>query len=251
MKAFVGANNVLMGGGNFENTGDIRTYLSGGFFVNYGGVDKVTIIDSMNGFLIGQAINQLWRTQKIFIMGGGACSDNQGIGSGPQEAMVCRDNRAWYLYYWKEHEGKALTSHKWGWVEAPPGMDQLGQGEYSSVTVADVINSSLDAYAVAGYDYTTETAASRARSAIEDGWRNPGAQGPSWEGTFTIPVCDVGAAVGANYFNREYILQPYGHESRPNWCGPVCGGSEDQTKAFIEAAHMTGFESPTHLCWKH
>ena len=248
METFIGANNILMHGDNYENTGDIRSYLQGGLFVDYTGVDKVAVINSMNGFLIGQSINQLWRTQKIFIMGGGACSDSQGIGSGPQEAMVCRDGKSWYLYYWQEDDVISTTSHQWGWVAQPPGMDQLGQGDYASLNVSDVINSSLDAYNVAGYNYTSATAASRAQSAIQDQWRNPGAQGPSWEGTFTIPVCDIGSTIGANYFDGQYILQPYGHDSRPVWCGPICSGSLDQTKAFITAAQMTNFQSPKHLC---
>ena len=33
-------------------------------------------------------------------MGGGACGDGQGIGSGPQNYSVCRNGQAWYLYYW-------------------------------------------------------------------------------------------------------------------------------------------------------
>lgn len=248
MKSFTSANNILMAGGNYEDTGDIRIYINGGLFVNFSGVDKNAVIDAMSNLLIGQAINALWRTQKVFIMGGGACGDNQGIGSGPQAASICRDGRAWYLYYWQENDVVSTTSHQWGWVDPPPGADQLGLGDYSGVTVQDVINSSLDSYNVAGYSYNADTAAQRAKSALQDQWANPGSQGPSWEGTFTIPVCDVGAAVEAGFPNGEFILQEYGHDSRPVWCGPICGKSADQTKAFIAAAQMDDFQSPKHLC---
>ena len=248
MKSFTSANNILMAGGNYDGTGDIRTYMDGGLFVDFPGVDKNGVIDAMSNLLIGQAINALWRTQKVFIMGGGACGDNQGTGSGPQAASVCRNGQAWYLYYWQENDVVSTTSHQWGWVNPPPGSDQLGQGEYMGVTIQDVINSSLDSYNVAGYNYTADTAAQRAQSALESQWANPGAQGPSWEGTFTIPVCDVSAMIGANLFDGQYILQDYGHDSRPVWCGPVCSDSPDQTKAFIAAAQMTNFKSPKHLC---
>ncbi|ORY12781.1 hypothetical protein BCR34DRAFT_563349 [Clohesyomyces aquaticus] len=65
---------------------------------------------------------------------------------------------------------------------------------------------------------------------------------------FTIPVCDVGAAVGSDFFNKDWILQNYGHESRPVWCGNVCGGDEQKTMHFIKAANMEGFKSAMHLC---
>lgn len=136
MKAFTSANNALMHGDNYLNAGDIRSYLKGGLFVNFGGVDKNAVTDAMNGLLIGQAINQLYRTQKIFIMGGGACGDNQGIGSGPADYGICRDGKAWYLYYWQENDVISLTSHRWGWTAVPPGADQLGQGDYARVKVA-------------------------------------------------------------------------------------------------------------------
>lgn len=100
MEGFTSANNELMEGNNYDGTGDIRSYFAGGGFVDFGGVDKNSVINAMNAFLIGQSINQLWRTQKIFIMGGGACGDGQGIGSGPANYSVCVNNVAWYLYWW-------------------------------------------------------------------------------------------------------------------------------------------------------
>ncbi|KAK4695350.1 hypothetical protein P7C71_g2392, partial [Lecanoromycetidae sp. Uapishka_2] len=249
MEGFTSANNLLMEGQNYDGTGDLRAYLAGGTFVDFPGVDKNGVTNAMNAFLIGNSINNLWKDQKVFILGGGACGDGQGIGSGPQNATVCRDGQAWYLYYWEEDVNAiVLTSHQWGWVAAPPGSDMLGTGDYAGITVEDVINSSLDAYNVAGYDYDSTTAYSRVQSALEGQWRNPGAQGPSWEGTFSIPVCDVSSAIGSNYFDGSYILQPYGEEMRPVWCGPICDGNLTKTQAFIAAAQMTNFNSPKHLC---
>ncbi|KAJ5788052.1 hypothetical protein N7457_003042 [Penicillium paradoxum] len=247
MKSFTTANNQLMSGQTYGDV-DIRSYISGGAFLAFPGVDKNAVTDAMTNMLVGTAINQLYRTQKIFIMGGGACDDNQGIGSGPQESKICRDGKAWYLYYWQENDVISLTSHQWGWVATPPGLEKLGQDEYSGIRIEDVINSSLDAYNVAGYNYDADTAAHRASDAISNAWASPGSAAASWEGIFTIPVCDVGSAVDADYEYKEYILQPYGHDSRPVWCGPICSGDDQKTKDFINAVNMDGFRSPKHLC---
>ena len=111
--------------------------------------------------------------------------------------------------------------------------------------VQDVILSSLSAYEVIDYDYDNTTAYDRVKSALEGQWANPGAQGPSWEGTFTIPVCNVSTAIKADYPYKQYILQPYnGDNSRPIWCGPICGGNLTTTQAFIATAQMTGWDSP-------
>ncbi|KAI2792241.1 hypothetical protein POX_b02278 [Penicillium oxalicum] len=247
LKSFTTANNDLMAGKTY-NDHDIRSYLSGGAFLDFGGVEKNAVTDSMTAMLVGSAINALWRTQKIFILGGGACNDGQGIGEGPQSYGICSNGKAWYLYYWQENDVPSLTSHQWGWVATPPGADRLGSNEYSGVTIEDVIKSSWDAWNVAGYNYNADTARQRAESAIKDGWAVPGAHGAAWEGIFTIPVCDVGAAVDSDWQDKQYILQNYGHDSRPVWCGPICGGDIQKTRDFIKAANMEGFQSPKHLC---
>jgi len=189
-KSFVDMNNVLMKGDNFLNSGDIRSYLKGGRWVNFDGIDETATIDGMNTLLTGQAINQLWRYQKVYIMGGGRCGDGQGIGSGPQEGAYCResDNTAWYLYHWEDyHSIKTALDTQFGLVRHPHGMFELGKGDYSA------IKSSLQAYEVAAYNYTPKFALDRAKSAMGRNI-NPLKEGPSWEGTFTIPVCNISQA---------------------------------------------------------
>lgn len=68
-------------------------------------------------------------------MDGGACGDAEGvIGNGPQDQSVCRDGKAWYLYYWQENDVVSTTAHQWGWTAAPPGSEQLGTGLNAGVT---------------------------------------------------------------------------------------------------------------------
>ena len=136
LKSFTEANNALMYGDVYQESGDIRSYLKDGMFVNFGGINKTAVTNFMSSMLIGHAINQLWRTQKIWVMGGGQCGDGQGIGQGPKDYGVCRDGKAWYLYYWQENDKISLTGNQWGWAAAPPGADMLGKGDYAGVTIA-------------------------------------------------------------------------------------------------------------------
>ncbi|KAL9107589.1 MAG: hypothetical protein Q9227_007492 [Pyrenula ochraceoflavens] len=248
MKSFTTTNNDLMLGKPHGDTGDIRKYLTGGVWDNFGGTDKNAVIDAVNNMLIGSAINSLWRTMKVFILGGGKCGDGEGIGKGPQHNSLCKDGKAWYLYWWQENDVVSTTAHQWGWVNAPPGADQLGQGDYVGVTVQAVISSSLDAYHAAGYNYDPAKASDRASSAIVDGWANPISRGAEWEGIFSIPVCDISTAINKNYPGKGYIMEDYGHDSRLWWCGPICSDDTQKTKDFIKAVNMDGFQSPKHYC---
>lgn len=88
----------------------------------------------------------------------------------------------------------------------------------------------------------------RSLDALEQGWANPGALGPAWEGIWDIPVCDVGDAVKNKIPDAEWILMNYGKGSRPHWCGNICSNDEQKTKDFIHAAQMDNFKSPKHYC---
>jgi hypothetical protein len=239
-----------MAGGTLDNNGTgIANFLTGGGFLN-ASVNEVSTTQGFNTMIQGMAINQLWRQNKIFVMGGGKCGDNQGIGNGPQNATWCdpETNTAWYLYFWQANDVISTTSHQWGWVAPPPGAEQLGSGQYQNISVANVIESSVKAYQQAGYNYTSDVMAARMADAVQTGSGNPMAAGAAWEGIFSIPVCNVSQAVDQNYSDKQYILQDYGHDSRPVWCGPICDNDLEKTKLFINATLMEGFQSPRHLC---
>ena len=208
LQNMVAGNDLIMGGGNFDGAGDVRSFIQNGSFLSFGGVDEVAAMNTMSAMLVSVAINALYRQQKVFIMGGGPCNDTGAIGTGPQNAKVCRDGQAWYLYFWQEDTHFTLDHHQWGWVTNPPGATQLGQGEYTGISVdvsdclspqadasqdvclffQDIINSSLDAYNVAEYNYTAAMVQERALETIKSGLANPAAEGPAWEGIFTVPV---------------------------------------------------------------
>ena len=132
----IGANDQLMAGESFHNTGDIRAYLANGAFLKFGGVDKTMVINKARDMLQAVAINYLYKQQKIFILGGGPCDDSGNLGEGPQEAKLCVDGKAWYLFFWREYGGiHWFSSKEWGNVDAPPGFDFLGKDDLSNITV--------------------------------------------------------------------------------------------------------------------
>ena len=132
----------------------------------------------------------------------------------------------------------------------PPGADQLGQGGiFPNLTVQDAIQSSLSTYKKYGYSFdATKHFISNSKNAFRFMAVDPRNQGPRFTGIFSIPVCNVSDAINQTYKMKEYILQDYGHESRPKWCGPVCSNDQNVTDAFLHAAHMDGFKSPTVGC---
>lgn len=136
MKSFTQKNDDLMDGKVVDDH-DIRSWFTdGAMLTDADQWDKNKIVDTLNAQLIGMSINQLWRQQRVFIMGGGACGDNQGIGSGPQDTMVCRDGKAWYLYYWAIPGDRPKTGQgQYGFVNYPPGAQVMNKGDYSGVTV--------------------------------------------------------------------------------------------------------------------
>ena len=257
-ESFIDMNNILMQGGDFLQTGDIRSYLMGGLWVNFPGIEESPMIESMNNLLIGHAINYVWRHQMIYIIGGGRCGDGQGIGSGPSEGCYCResDNTAWYLYHWQRGHGSGDS--RYGKVQHPHGMWKLGSADYdySGVQVTDIIKSSLQSFET--FEYTPRSpkdAMDRARILLEDDM-NPLKTGPSFEGVFTIPVCNLSQAANTDdedptYYMRQYMLTPYStddKEERQWWCGPVCDGDINRTRRFIEAANMHSFDSFHYNC---
>jgi hypothetical protein len=127
--SFIGINNELMyGHGYGPSSDDIRKYLQGGAWVNYPGLQKGQAQDLLISVMQSMMINSLWRMQRVFIIGGGACGDGQGFGSGispPDDNYICEDGRAWYLYFWQKETGSIRKPQ--GWVSRPWGSDRMGQ----------------------------------------------------------------------------------------------------------------------------
>jgi hypothetical protein len=135
MSGFFQANSALMRGETFGNTGDMRKYLANGTFIDYPGLNETAVLRTWNDMVAAAALNQLYRFQKVFIIGGGPCDESGGIGKGPGEAKLCRDGKLWHLYYWQEPKSSIMIGKgKWGNVDKPPGLETLGKGVYADIT---------------------------------------------------------------------------------------------------------------------
>jgi hypothetical protein len=93
---------------------------------------------------------------------------------------------------------------------------------------------------------------------------SPFEQGAGWVGTWTLPVCDM----GTNNWNTLYGIKPTRFGLMPCCCGinfpflplpftpnlkpsnilRVLGPSCSETKDFIQAANMQGFQTVLHAC---
>ena len=119
-----------------------------------------------------------------------------------------------------------------GDLAPPPNSDHLNNTAYN-ISITDVLVSSSRAWKYAGNNYTEETARNRIIASISsNGSLTPFRDGPSWEGIWTVPVCDIGN-------NIDWITQ---FEGGPNGPGlPCCCGRKcKDTKEFVYASGLNG-----------
>ncbi|KXG50192.1 uncharacterized protein PGRI_061590 [Penicillium griseofulvum] len=259
-KSFIGINNELMyGHGYGPSSDDIRKYLQGGAWVNYPGLQKGQAQDLLISVMQSMMINSMWRMQRVFIIGGGACGDGQGFGSGispPDDNYICEDGRAWYLYFWQKEAGS--TRKRQGWVSRPWGSDRMGPSPrleqesgsgpfWKKLKPQDAITSSLKSWRAAGNNYTQSTFTDHIGGMLAKD-TNIYTEGATMEGLWTIPVCDISKPIADpswKYSRKEDILHPYGWDERPYWCGPICEGDPDKTVQFYQAANFKDdFDKP-------
>jgi hypothetical protein len=116
---------------------DIRGYLADGKFLEPTNYTSTQFRESATETITATAINWLWKQQKVFILGGGPCNGDGNLGSGPTSGSFCMDGAVWYLYFWHEYPDftDQFNWKKWGNIDIPPGGAQLGQGDYSGITI--------------------------------------------------------------------------------------------------------------------
>ena len=78
-------------------------------------------------------------------------------------------------------------------------------------------------------------------SVASNGTLTPFQDGIAWEGVWTIPVCDIGDRVE---WNTQFGDKKEGYGRLPCCCGINCV----DTKDFVEAAGMKGFQTLIHGC---
>ena len=130
-----------------------------------------------------------------------------------------------------------------GYLNPPPNIDRLNNTAYN-ISITDVLVSSSRAWKYAGNNYTEETAQNRIISSISsNGTLSPFQDGPSWEGIWTIPVCDIGNNVD---WNTQFGDAQQGLGRLPCCCGKKC----KDTAEFVYASGFNGSEILLEGCKK-
>ncbi len=159
MNSYTMYNDVLLTGRTIGGQ-DIRHVFKGGKFAPSstlsppnaatdtpptGLIDISSVTQLMSSLLSAFTINEYWRKQRVFIMGGEPCNQPSGkIGRGPAKAKVCWNGREWFLYYWHTTQtGFDISATRHGWVREPPGAERLGKGDLAGLAIQDIMISSL------------------------------------------------------------------------------------------------------------
>jgi hypothetical protein len=125
----------------------------------------------------------------------------------------------------------------------PPNIDRLNNTAYN-ISIADILVSSSRAWKYAGNNYTEETARNRIIASISsNGTLTPFQDGPSWEGIWTIPVCDIGNNID---WNTQFGDEQQGLGRLPCCCGKNCKDTEE----FVYASGFNGSEVLLEGCKK-
>lgn len=141
-----------------------------------------------------------------------------------------------YYSHWHNNAHKA-------YLTSPPNIDRLNNTAYN-ISIADVLVSSSRAWKYAGNNYTEETARNRIITSISsNGTLTPFQDGPSWEGIWTIPVCDIGNNIG---WNTQFGDAQQGFGRLPCCCGKNC----KDTAEFVYACGFNGSEDLLEGCQK-
>jgi hypothetical protein len=127
-----------------------------------------------------------------------------------------------------------------GHLTPPPNIDHLNNTAYN-ISIADVLVSSSRAWKYAGNNYTEETARNRIIASISsNGTLTPFQDGPSWEGIWTIPVCDIGN-------NIDWITQ-FGDAQQGPGLPCCCGEKCKDTREFVYASGFNGSQALLQEC---
>lgn len=123
-----------------------------------------------------------------------------------------------------------------GYLDAPWGLSELNGSDYG-ISGTDITKASARAWRQGGFNYTQSIAQNRLLEAASSGGAlTPFQDGAGWEGTWTLPVCDMGTNDWNGQFGDSGVF--------PCCCGANC----TDTAAFVKAANMHGFQTLLRGC---
>lgn len=140
-QGFSSISDTLLQGGTVrladgKNT-DIRNFFNSGLYLDSTLFpDKNTYQDIGMMLIASTAINYLWRQQKIFIIGGNDCGNNDQLGGSDSTWKWCDGQKEWHLYFWQEDNETPKNPKKiYGGVNWPWGGDKLSKGVYEKINI--------------------------------------------------------------------------------------------------------------------
>lgn len=108
--------------------------------------------------------------------------------SGPNQTRYYSEQDQGVYYLYRYIETGVLT----GYLGKPWGLDALNGSAYGIPGPA-ITEAAARAYLYAGFNYTQQDVNDRITASLSsNGALTPFEDGPAWEGTWSLPVCDTG-----------------------------------------------------------
>ncbi|MCJ1403223.1 Mucin-21 [Xylographa trunciseda] len=199
---------------------------SGRFTVNYNSdpPDSTAIAQFYFQILVSQYANQQWlNNSKTFVM----CTNATDV-SCVEDSLYTDSNRSCCLY---SLDNNAI------YIDPLPGLPELANATYG-IPPPNITASSLASYLAAQFAYQPSTFYSTLDTkALLDPSQQAFAQGASFQGVWTLPVCDVPAS------HASWVAN-YTADLLPCCCGVDCS----ETEAFFNASRLAGWGTVNSKC---
>lgn len=186
--------------------------------------------------LFSVVINAQWKKRKVFTTF--YRTNNTNDTSGPAETRYYSNEDSGVYYTYAYQESGILR----GYLGKPKGLDQLNDSAWD-ISGTDITKSSAAAAKIGRYNFTQEMAHQAIHDAIaSNGTLSPWEDGAGWRGTWTLPVCDM----GTHNWNSQFDDTSSRYGMLPCCCGENC----KDTKDFVKAANLVGFQTLLYGCEK-
>jgi hypothetical protein len=184
--------------------------------------------------LVSTAINSQWRKRKIFTTFFRTANVSDASGPNATKYYSPEDGGVYYTYAY--YETGVLRGH----LGPPEGLDQLNASAWD-ISGSDITKASAGAARIGRFNFTEDMAHQALRDAIaSNGSLSPWDDGAGWRGTWTIPVCDM----GSHNWNTQFDNKSSRYGVLPCCCGEGCR----DTREFVEAANLGGFQTLLYGC---
>lgn len=220
--------NLIFSGKADNNSNTILEYLAGGNFIYASSIPYLTLAETYyKTNLVSRTVNALYREKQTYVVST-TVPPKYFFKDYPEgSSWTSPAGRTYTLYSYQKQK-----------PQRPEGLDVLN-GSYYNINAWQIAKSSGQAWEVAGYDYSNKISQQELFESFGANSNDtPFQDRAGWQGTFTIPVCDVG--------DHAESMVDYGEPTLPCCCGTGCR----DTRAFVEAANLNKTRSWYYRCRK-